>query len=169
MAGFPKLIPAFTAQIAIKAPNYVGPTAAGATLTHVEIIPGAGSIRAEAGYGIALDAVFAHGADFIKMDPDGRHVRLEVQSVAKDGPTGAFVRFNYTGTIFLGGPGGKVLTGEPDAKTTDFGEAFTRVVFESGHPELAALQTKVYVSSGRFIVEPGKPVIVEYKISEVVA
>ncbi len=36
--------------------------------------------------------------------------------------TGAFIRYNYTGTVPLAGPGGKVLTGQPDAKTTEFGE-----------------------------------------------
>ncbi len=45
----------------------------------------------------------------------------------------------------------------------------TRVIFETGAPELEAIQHKVYVGSGRFIIEAGKPVIVEYKISEVTA
>lgn len=43
------------------------------------------------------------------------------------------------------------------------------VEFETGTESLAALQEKVYVGSGRFILEPGKPVIVEYKVSEVAA
>ncbi|KAL2180327.1 uncharacterized protein P884DRAFT_297013 [Thermothelomyces heterothallicus CBS 202.75] len=38
-----------------------------------------------------------------------------------------------------------------------------------GSKELAALEDKVYVGSGRFVFEPGKPAIVEYKVSEVVA
>jgi hypothetical protein len=43
------------------------------------------------------------------------------------------------------------------------------VEFEVGSKELAALEEKVYVGSGRFVIEPGKPVIVEYKVSEVSA
>lgn len=43
----------------------------------------------------------------------------------------------------------------------------THVKFETGHPELKALEDKVFVGSGRFILEAGKPVTVEYKISEV--
>lgn len=31
------------------------------------------------------------------------------------------------------------------------------------------MDTKVYVGAGRFILEEGKPVVVEYKISEVAA
>jgi hypothetical protein len=60
-----------------------------------------------------------------------------------------------------------VLTGAPDAATTAQGNAFTQVNFESGHPSLQALENKLYVAAGRFIVEAGQPVIVEYKISEV--
>lgn len=43
----------------------------------------------------------------------------------------------------------------------------THVKFETGHPELKVLENKVFVGSGRFILEAGKPVTVEYKISEV--
>lgn len=43
----------------------------------------------------------------------------------------------------------------------------THVNFETGHPELKVLENKVFVGSGRFILEAGKPVTVEYKISEV--
>lgn len=43
----------------------------------------------------------------------------------------------------------------------------THVKFETGHPQLKVLENKVFVGSGRFILEAGKPVTVEYKISEV--
>jgi hypothetical protein len=43
----------------------------------------------------------------------------------------------------------------------------THCKFETGSEALRALETKIYVSSGRFIVEPGKTPAVEYKISEV--
>jgi hypothetical protein len=43
------------------------------------------------------------------------------------------------------------------------------VEFETGNEKLASLHEKIYVGAGRFILEPGKPVIVEYKVSEVSA
>jgi hypothetical protein len=43
------------------------------------------------------------------------------------------------------------------------------VHFQTGSEELKAIEEKVYVGSGRFILEAGKPVIVEYKVSEVSA
>jgi hypothetical protein len=65
------------------------------------------------------------------------------------------------------------LGGKEDAKTTEFGDicgrfyVVTHVIFETGSDELRELESKVYVASGRFILEHDKPVIVEYKISEV--
>ncbi|KAK3942723.1 hypothetical protein QBC46DRAFT_283287 [Diplogelasinospora grovesii] len=170
MSGFPKLIPAFTAQLEIHPPSTLGPAVAkGAGLVHVAIVQEAGSLRSEPGYPIKLDGVFLHGADYIRVDEDQKNVRLEVQCLARDNTTKGLVRLNYTGTIGMSGAAGKVLRGEADAGTTGFGESFIQPEFETGCPELAELQSKVYVGAGRFIIEPGKNVIVEYKISEVVA
>ena len=41
------------------------------------------------------------------------------------------------------------------------------MVFETGSEELKGLEEKVYVASGRFIIEHGKATVVEYLISEV--
>ena len=43
----------------------------------------------------------------------------------------------------------------------------THAVFETGSEELKDLELKVFVASGRFIIE-GEKTIVEYKLSEVV-
>lgn len=42
-----------------------------------------------------------------------------------------------------------------------------QVRFETESPELGPIEDKMYVGSGRFIVEEDQPIIVEYKISEV--
>lgn len=42
-----------------------------------------------------------------------------------------------------------------------------QVRFETESAGLKPLEDKMYVGSGRFIVEENKPTIVEYKISEV--
>ncbi|KAK1769963.1 hypothetical protein QBC33DRAFT_529735 [Phialemonium atrogriseum] len=167
MSGFPKLIPAFTVQIALDKPSPVGAVSKGPNLVHVGFIPNSGSLRSEPDYPVKIDAVFTHGADYIKADPDGEHARLEVQSILKDKSTGALVRYNYTGIIDLRGAAGKVLRGEQDAKTSDFGDAFAHVSLETGSAELKRLENRVYVASGRFVLDPGQPVIVEYKVSEV--
>jgi len=48
-------------------------------------------------------------------------------------------------------------------------DVVSHITFETGSDELRAIEEKLYVGSGRFIVEPGKPTVVEYNISEVVA
>ncbi|KAI6373917.1 hypothetical protein MCOR25_003304 [Pyricularia grisea] len=168
MSGFPKLIPAFTAQVPITAPTSIGSTRSGG-LVHAGFVPDAGSLKSEPGYPVQVDAVFVHGSDYIRPDPDQRHVRLEVSSLMRDAKSGGHFRFDYRGTGSTTGPAGLVLAGSPEAKTTDFGEVFTQVSFETDNADLKAMSEKVYIGSGRFILEEGKPVIVEYKISEVAA
>jgi len=41
------------------------------------------------------------------------------------------------------------------------------VVFETGSEQLKALEQKVYVGAGRFIIQSGKAPVVEYLVSEV--
>lgn len=45
----------------------------------------------------------------------------------------------------------------------------THVLFETGSEELKAIEGKIFVASGRFVLEEGKPLVVQYKISEVAA
>ena len=137
----------------------------GPSLVQLPFVPNSGSVKSEPGYPVKLDAVFAHGADYIKVDGDGKHARLEVQSVLH-APEGA-LRYNYIGTVDLTGPAGKVLRGEADAATTDFGDIFAQPKFETGVPAFKELENKTFVGSGRFIIEKGKPIVVEYKLSEV--
>ena len=40
--------------------------------------------------------------------------------------------------------------------------------FETGDEKLKDLETGVFLGAGRFVVEPGKPAVVEYKISKAV-
>jgi hypothetical protein len=47
--------------------------------------------------------------------------------------------------------------------------AVTHILFETGNEKLRPLEQKIYVASGRFIIEAGKAAVVEYLISEVAA
>ena len=40
--------------------------------------------------------------------------------------------------------------------------------FETGDDKLKSLETMAFVGAGRFVVQQGKPVVVEYKLSRVV-
>jgi hypothetical protein len=44
----------------------------------------------------------------------------------------------------------------------------SHATFSSGDPRFAELDKKLYVGSGRFVLEEGKDTVVEYKLSEVI-
>ncbi|KFY09258.1 hypothetical protein V491_08298 [Pseudogymnoascus sp. VKM F-3775] len=164
--GFSTLVPAFTLRANIK-----GHPATGETSRHpggisvVDIT--SGSLISEPNYPIKLNATFVNGADYIKPDPSGAFLRLDVKSLLKD-ESGALITLYYTGHVETTEAIVKALTGAPDAKTVDFGNISTHVTFETGSPELRLLEQKIYVGNGRFIVEDGN-LIVEYKVSQVQA
>jgi hypothetical protein len=69
-----------------------------------------------------IDAIFLHGSDFIRRDPSGKHMRLEVNSVLKD-RTGALLTYKYSGVVTVTPGVAAVFAGTEDAKTTEFGDA----------------------------------------------
>ena len=101
-----------------------------------------GFLKSESSYPIKVDAVFAHGSDFIRQDPSGKHVRLDVNSVLKD-KSGAVISYRYSGIIAVTPATGLALSFSPDAKTTEFGDACkTFIGFEEGIPaDLRQLRT----------------------------
>lgn len=127
-----------------------------------------GSVKSEPGFGTAVDAVFeGQGHDWIHTDPDGKRIRLNAHGVVKDSKTSGLIYINYSGIVDLTEGVVKVLSGAADAKTTDFGNSFIEMRFETGHDALRELETSTFVGAGRFRVNDGK-VTVEYKISKVV-
>lgn len=168
MSNFPKLTPAFTTHIVLDPAVAVGGVSKGGPLTVAPFASSSGFLRSEPGYPVKVNAEMVHGSDFIRGDPSGKHVRLDVNSVLKDS-SGAFISYKYSGIIELEPGNIAVLSGSKDAKTTEFGHVLTHILFETGSEDLKLLEQKVYVGSGRFIIEEGKAPVVEYKISEVTA
>ena len=115
----------------------------------------------------------------------------------RDKATGGLIYINYTGVLDVTPELVSVLGGKEDAKTTQFGgacelspimfelflasngELVKRLIltaaliviemrFETGEEKLKDLELGTFVGAGRFLVEEGKPVTVEYKLSKVV-
>ncbi|KAL8685227.1 MAG: hypothetical protein Q9218_007892 [Villophora microphyllina] len=86
----------------------------------------------------------------------------------RDKNTGSLVYINYTGIGNITPELGMILGGDPNAKSTEFGDSFIEMRFETGDEKLKELENGVFVGAGRFIVEQGKPVVVEYKVSKLV-
>jgi len=133
------------------------------------------------------------GYDYIHNDANGGNMRLDVRSQVKyvlplrslelshslllvlvsytytqphRNFDGTILAMFYKGTVALT-PGVKaILSGSPDAKTTEFGDSFVNFSWETGTEGYKELENGTYVASGRFVVEGGK-VVVEYKVSRV--
>ena len=156
-----------------------------------------GTVKSEPGFSPAINAEFVGtGNDYIHNDPSGKHMRLNAHGVVKDSESGAMVYLNYSGVVDITPEVGAILQGHQDAKSTDFGnscewypavllpplesctvghllttnaeDVVIEMRFETGSEKLKALETGTFVAAGRFIYEHGKPVVVEYKVSNVV-
>jgi len=127
-----------------------------------------GTVKSEHGFsGPEVDAEFIFGSDHVQVDPSMKNVRINVKAVLKN-KDGCLIHYSYTGIIEMTPEGLAILTGSPDAKTTPFGKIFTHVDFETGAEHLKGLETSKFIGCSRFLVEAGKSVVVESKISKVV-
>ncbi|KAI8650242.1 hypothetical protein NCS56_01476800 [Fusarium sp. Ph1] len=135
-------------------------------LLNIPFVPNLGTLVSEPGYEPPLEATLSTGATFCAATRTAKRVRLDVSSRREDSTSGAMLRFSYNGVVGVAGDEGRVIRGD-NATTTGFGNAFVQVRFETNASGLKPLQDKLYVGSGRFIVEENQPIIVEYKISEV--
>lgn len=92
----------------------------------------------EPSYPFSLNATFILGSDYLRRDPDGQHVRLEVSSTARDESNGALVRFSYLGVVDITGPEGSVIRGDNNATTTGFGNACKLTAGSEANPNYGA-------------------------------
>ncbi|KAL8752739.1 MAG: hypothetical protein Q9184_005642 [Pyrenodesmia sp. 2 TL-2023] len=117
----------------------------------------------------SIDTILdSRGNDYIRTDPDGKHMRLDAHTVLMDKNLGSSVYAHYTGVIEITPALGAILSEKEDAKSTEFGDSFVHFTFETGDEKLKALENGVFVGAGRFIVEKGRPLTVEYRVSKVV-
>ncbi|KAL1798580.1 hypothetical protein ACET3X_002617 [Alternaria dauci] len=146
MSGFPSLQPAFTVRVDIDAPMQVG----GQHGPQLAIVPMvSGTVKSEEGFEPKLDGeLHGVGYDYIHNDADGGNMRLDVRSQVKN-HDGTILAMYYKGTVKLTPGVGKVLSGAPDAKTTDYGDSFVNFSFETGNEKYKDLQNGIYVAAGQ--------------------
>ncbi|KAG9377957.1 DUF3237 domain containing protein [Pyrenophora tritici-repentis] len=164
MAGFPFLQPAFTVRVNIDAPMQVGGQS-GPGLVIVPMV--SGTVKSERGFEPKLDGeLHGVGYDYIHNDTNGGNMRLDVRSQVKT-DDGTILAMYYKGTVALTPGVVAMLSGSPDAKTTDYGDSFVTFSFETGSDKYKDLQNGTYVAAGHFVKE-GDGVIVEYKVSKAI-
>jgi Protein of unknown function (DUF3237) len=127
-----------------------------------------GTMKSVSGFSPSIDATLeGMGNDYIRTDPDDQHWRLDAHCVIKN-HTGGRAYVNYSGIITLNDATRAALSGQEGAKSTDFGNVFIEMRFETGDEEMKELEHSTFVGAGRFVLEEGKPPAVEYKLSKVV-
>ena len=127
-----------------------------------------GTVKSEAGFSTSIDAEFVGtGNDYIRNDPSGTQMRLNAHGVVKD-KSGSMIYLTYTGVVDITPELGAILSASPEAKTTDFGNSFIEMRFETGDEKFKELETGTFVGAGRFRYEKGSPIVVEYKVSKVI-
>ncbi|PKY08707.1 hypothetical protein P168DRAFT_323784 [Aspergillus campestris IBT 28561] len=166
MSEFPSLQPAFTVKVDIDASLPVGSASRTGSLQVVPMI--GGTVKSDSSFNLPIDAEFVGvGNDYIHGDPDGKHLRLNAHGVLKT-KDDALLYLNYTGVITLGPAEAAVFGGTAADGSTPFGNSFTHFTFETGDERYKELENRVFVGQGRFNVEKGKPIVVEYRVGQVV-
>ncbi|KAL9107723.1 MAG: hypothetical protein Q9227_007438 [Pyrenula ochraceoflavens] len=137
-----------------------------------------GTLTSSPSFSPSINAEFkGTGNDYIHSDPDNGRMRLDAHGVLE--------------IVDLTPEISAVLSGSPDAKTTDFGNScplppsplvfslypdpfanaqnqkVVNMTFETGSSKYRALESGVYVGAGRFVVQEDKSVVVEYRTSKV--
>ncbi|PGG96060.1 hypothetical protein AJ79_09748 [Helicocarpus griseus UAMH5409] len=126
-----------------------------------------GTVKSEGSFSPALNGEFiGQGNDYIYVDPDGKHLRLNAHGVIKT-TDDATIYLNYTGVVDVTPELTAILGGQSESTVTPFGNSFTHMTFETGEEKYASLENGVWVAAGHFIYEKGSPTIVEYKVSKV--
>ena len=80
-------------------------------------------IKSEPGFSPEIDAQLVGTAnDYIHNDAANKHMRLNAHGVVKD-KSGGLIYVNYTGVVGITPALGAILSGQQDAKSTEFGDS----------------------------------------------
>lgn len=80
---------------------------------------------------------------------------------------GALVSYCYEGLVEVNPEFLLILTNDPRARTTDYGNSVSHVTFETGSDSLKHLEHSLFVGSAHFVVTEGGKYYVETKISRI--
>jgi hypothetical protein len=104
----------------------------------------------------------------LQMNPATNTAHLNVRIGARSS-TGEAIFVQYQGILKVTEAGGKVFSGAPDAKSTEYGdqEWFISPIIETGAEKFKWMEETVWVGQGHFVVDE-KGSAVEYQVYRVV-
>ncbi|XXH00684.1 hypothetical protein Hte_007034 [Hypoxylon texense] len=163
--GFPTLKPAVITKVNIADVNTLGNIYNGSKLTHYGTPTG--TIETIPGFEPAFKAKVVFGADWLSLDPDGKHGRIDLRGIAQT-DKGFAIDFRAAGVIKITPEIRKIVDMDPTMATIPFGAITASHTFLSADPELKVLESSVFCSNSRFVVSE-KGLGVETRQSLVVA
>ncbi|KAJ0103977.1 hypothetical protein J7T55_010994 [Diaporthe amygdali] len=164
-ADFPKLKPAFIMRGTLGKFLPIGPLHTGSTASYVTFEDG--EIETVPGFEPAFKAKLTAGADWLTVDADGQHARVDVRAIAKTDDD-KIIDYRVEGIIKLVGPMLKVFTFQPDMATTPFGYATGNAILKASDESLRVLDSTKFVSNVRMVVTEEGKIMLENKSSQVV-
>lgn len=114
-----------------------------------------------------VDADCIHGLDLSRAPGTFDFTRLAVDSLWRNSDD-SYIQLSYEALIRMTEDVKRIFMGHEDSKTTAFGDVHAHFKFQTGNAKLKALHESMFVGSGRFIVEAGKELTVEYQIGRMV-
>ncbi|CAZ84253.1 unnamed protein product [Tuber melanosporum] len=162
-----ELEPALTLRLGLELPLSTGRAIQGYDLSYTDCPNG--TIFSAPGANVTVNATIIHADAVVRIDPDGGKFRLNVHGVART-TNGTIFQLTYTAINTPVEEFRKVLARAPDAKDTEFGDMFSQHSFEVpiSAPELAPLNSNIYVGVGRLLIDKDRVVTAEYAISRVI-
>ncbi|KAI1391476.1 uncharacterized protein F4822DRAFT_186968 [Hypoxylon trugodes] len=166
LQSFPTTQPAILLTASFNEKYACGDIYSGSNLVVVPLT--GGTIESVAGFEPKLKFNVNSGADFLTVDADKKHGRVNVKGVATD-DEGLSITFIADGIVELNDITTAIAFGAPDAKPSPFGFAVEMFKFETGHAKYKSLEGMLFVGSQRFTPPKGETIGVEVRLARVIS
>ncbi|KAL8366733.1 hypothetical protein RB595_010543 [Gaeumannomyces hyphopodioides] len=163
---FPTLQPAFKALGILGGGQFpCGQIHSGCTLVMVPLT--GGYVKSVEGFDVQVDMEVKGGEDWFEIDNDMKTGQLKINALASDAE-GRCVRFIINGLTPITENISALMSGDPDAKTSDWGFGVNAIRVQTGHPEYKALESMLFTGSQRFRKLESGDIAAEVHISRVI-
>ncbi|KLU92411.1 hypothetical protein MAPG_11357 [Magnaporthiopsis poae ATCC 64411] len=164
--SFPTLQPAFKATCLLDAGQFpCGKIHSGSTLIMVPF--SGGFVKSVEGFEPKIDMEIKGGEDWFEIDGDMKAGRLKINVLASD-TEGRCARFIAEGVTPITEEINALVSGDPNAKSSDWGFGVNAIRVQTGHPEYQALEGMVFAASQRFKKLESGVVAAEVHVSRVI-
>ncbi|PMD32046.1 hypothetical protein L207DRAFT_572344 [Hyaloscypha variabilis F] len=167
MSANPSFESVLTVKLTLGTPWRIGQAGSGEFITGVPFT--GGNLKSVEGGLLSglVDAECIHGLDMSRLPASQDFTRLSVESIWRN-KDDAMIHLSYNALLRMTDEIKNIFMAHKDAKSTSFGDVYAHFKFQTGTPKLKALEENLFVGSGRFVLEEGKDLAVEYNIGRII-